>query len=383
MFPAVSAPPCPHRPPCPGCPRYGEPGIAPRAREALAAFAAREGLDAPAVVDASGFSSRHRARLMVRGRTRTPKIGLFQEGSHRIADVPHCRIHHPLINRVAAAVRSAARDAGVEPYADRPHRGELRAIQVVVERRSQSAQLVLIENAPQPGRVAALAGPIATELGAALHSVWWNGNPERGNAILGPAWQHLAGPEVICEAVGGCEIAFPPGAFGQSQPELADRIARSAQRCVPDGARAIEFHAGCGPIGMGLLQRVARLTFNERSEASLYGLALGIGLRPEPERMRAAVRAGSAAQHLDLLAGADAVIVDPPRSGLEPELLAALCAAPPAHLIWISCGLDAFLAQAGALLERTPLRLRSLEAYALFPFTEHVETLAHFTDTPC
>jgi tRNA/tmRNA/rRNA uracil-C5-methylase (TrmA/RlmC/RlmD family) len=90
------------------------------------------------------------------------------------------------------------------------------------------------------------------------------------------------------------------------------------------------------------------------------------------------VRAGPAAEQLDLLTGADAVIVDPPRSGLEPALLEALCAAPPERLVWVSCGLDAFLAQAAALLERSPLRLRSLEAYALFPFTEHVETLALF-----
>ncbi len=315
---------------------------------------------------------------MVRGRTRTPKIGLFQQGSHRIVDIPQCRIHHPLINRVAAAVRAAARDTGVEPYADRPHRGALRAIQVVVERRSQSAQLVLIENAAQPGPVAALAAPLARELGASLHSLWWNGNPERTNAILGPAWHHLAGPDAIVEDVAGCEIAFPPGAFGQSHPALAERIAHSAQRCIPDGARAVEFHAGCGPLGMGLLRRVERLTFNEVSAPALDGLARGIARRPASERARAHVRAGPAAEHLDLLADADAVLVDPPRSGLEPALLGALASRPPEHLVWVSCGLDSFLSQASWLLEHSALRMRSLEVYALFPFTEHVETLAHF-----
>jgi len=379
MFRRVNAPPCPHRPPCPGCPRFGEPGIAPRARDALAAFAAQAGLPPPELFDTPGFASRHRARLMVRGRTRTPKIGLFQLGSHRIADIPQCRIHHPLINRVAAAVRAAARDAGVVPYADRPHRGSLRAIQVVIERRSQSAQLVLVENASTPGPVAELAAPLARALGAELHSLWWNGNPQRANTILGPAWQRLAGPEMILESVAGYEVAFPPGAFGQSHPELAQRIALSTQACIPDGARVVEFHAGCGPLGMGLLRRVEHLTFNEVSEASLAGLARGIALRPESERARAAVRAGAASEQLELLAGADAVIVDPPRSGLEPGLLEALSAAPPERLVWVSCGLDAFLLQAAALLERSPLRLRSLEAYALFPFTEHVETLAHFS----
>ncbi len=375
----MSAPPCPHRPPCPGCPRYGEPGIAPRALAALRSFAVAAGLPEPTVIDASGFASRHRARLSVRGRTRTPKVGIFQEGSHRIVDIPQCRIHHPLINRVAAAVRIAARDAGVESYAERPHRGALRAIQVVVERRSQSAQLVLVENAALPGPVAHPAGPLQRDLGLELHSLWWNGNPERGNAILGPAWRHLAGPEVVWDEVGGCEIAFPPGAFGQSQPALAERIARRAQACVPDAARVVEFHAGCGPVGMGLLRRAERVTFNEVSEAALDGLARGIARRPEAERARAVVRAGPAADQIGLLEDADAVLLDPPRKGLDTALHEALCAMPPQDLVWISCGLDAFLVQAAALQEYTGLRLRALEAYALFPFTDHVETLAHFT----
>jgi len=375
----MSAPPCPHRPPCPGCPRYGESGIASRALAALRSFATRAGVPEPAVIDAPGFASRYRARLSVRGRTRTPKLGIFQEGSHRIVDIPQCRIHHPLINRVAAAVRIAARDAGVESYAERPHRGALRAIQVVVERRSQRAQLVLVENAAQPGPVADLAGPLQRDLGDALHSLWWNGNPERGNAILGPAWRHLCGPEVVWEEVGGCEIAFPPGAFGQSQPVLADRIARRAQACVPDAVRVVEFHAGCGPLGIGLLRRVERVTFNEVSAAALDGLARGIARRPEAERARAVVRAGPAADQIGLLEQADVVLLDPPRKGLDAALLDALCATPPPQLVWISCGVDAFLAQAQALAARTGLRLRALEAYALFPFTEHVETLAHFT----
>jgi tRNA/tmRNA/rRNA uracil-C5-methylase (TrmA/RlmC/RlmD family) len=130
---------------------------------------------------------------------------------------------------------------------------------------------------------------------------------------------------------------------------------------------------------MGLLARAERVTFNEVNDAALDGLARGIARRPERERARAVVRAGPAAEQLDLLAGADAVIVDPPRSGLEPALLEALCASPPERLVWVSCGLDAFLVQSAALVERSPLRLRALEAYALFPFTEHVETLALFS----
>jgi len=374
----MRAPPCPHRPPCPGCPRYGEPGIPARALERLAAFAARDGLAAPAVIAGPPLASRHRARLLVRGRTRTPKIGIFQEGSHRLVDIPRCHTHHPLINRVAGAVRETAREIGVESYAERPHRGALRAIQVVIERRSQRAQLVLVENASTPGPVAELLPGLEARLADALHSVWWNGHPERGNAVLGSHWQRLAGPEVIWDEVADCEIAFPPGAFGQSQPELAERIARRAQSCVPEGARALELFAGCGPLGMGLLRRAERVAFNEQNPHGLDGLARSLALRPAEERARAALCPGPAEARGSEIAAADAVLLDPPRRGVAPELIEALGATPPRDLVWISCGLDAFLDQAERLRERAGLVLRALEAYALFPFTEHVETLAHF-----
>jgi tRNA/tmRNA/rRNA uracil-C5-methylase (TrmA/RlmC/RlmD family) len=314
----------------------------------------------------------------VRGRTRTPKLGLFQGGSHRIVDIPACRIHHPAINEVAAAVRAAARDARVESYADAPHRGALRALQVAIERRSGRAQCVLVENAAAPGPVAALAQPLREALGERLHSLWWNGQPARSNAILGPHWQHLDGPDVLWESAGGCEVAYPPGAFGQSQPDLADHLAARVHAHVPPGARVIELYAGCGPLGVGLLARAARVVFNEVGEGSLAGLARTLARRPEAERARAELRPGPAEDHLDALADADVVVLDPPRKGVSAAVLDALCDAPQARIVWLSCGLDAFLDQGEALLERSPLRLQALEVFALFPFTEHVETLAVF-----
>ena len=40
---------CSHRPPCPGCPRFGEPGLALAAHGALARMAQRAGLACPTV----------------------------------------------------------------------------------------------------------------------------------------------------------------------------------------------------------------------------------------------------------------------------------------------------------------------------------------------
>jgi tRNA/tmRNA/rRNA uracil-C5-methylase (TrmA/RlmC/RlmD family) len=370
-------PDCSHRPPCPGCPRYGERGIAAPARNRLEEIAARAGLTLE-VVEGAREGFRHRARLAVRGRTRSPKVGIFQLGSHHIVDIPNCRTHHPLVNTTAAALKIAIRTTGVAPYADRPHRGVLRNVQVVVERSSQRVQVVLVGNGTDAASLGPTAAVLTEELGATLHSLWWNGQPERSNAILGPHWQRLCGDEAIREEIAGAAVFFPPGAFGQSHPQLADTLVERVAGWVPDASRVAEFYAGCGAIGLGLLRRCGAVAFNERSEHGLRGLELGLAARPPEERARARVAAGPAADCLVELDHADAVIVDPPRRGLDTTVVLALAQKPPKLLAYVSCDVDSFARDTERLLASGRTRLRELVAFALFPNTEHVEIAARF-----
>jgi 23S rRNA (uracil1939-C5)-methyltransferase len=208
--------------------------------------------------------------------------------------------------------------------------------------------------------------------------VFWNGNPERTNTLLGPHWQHLHGQETVVETLGGARVHFPPAAFGQSNLPLVDRMLEQIAAWVPADAHIAEFYAGCGAIGLGLLARGAHLTFNERSEGSLAGLTLGLSALDEESRARARVLPGDAGDLGDSLEDAPVVIVDPPRRGIDARLLEALCATPPRLLVSVSCGLDAFEREARALVSTGRVALRELVAFDLFPHTHHVETLARF-----
>ncbi len=375
-------PPCPHRPTCPGCPRYGEPGIDESALASLRELAARAGLTPPRVVIGAPLGFRTRARLAVRGRAASAKLGIFQTGTHRIADIPRCGIHHPAVNEVAGALRRALRETGVEPYADRPHRGVLRYLQVAVERASGRAQVVLVGNTDSPAPLAPVFAALERELGERLQGLFWNGNPTPGNAILGRDWERISGAEALRESVAGIDVFHPPGAFGQSHPELFESLALCARSAVPDGARVLELYAGTGAIGLGLLARAASVELNELSPHGVRGMELGIGARPEPERARAALAPGDAAAHAERIARADAVIVDPPRRGLDRAVLDALLASPPATLVYVSCGLESLRREAAHLLDSGHYALAALEAYALFPYTPLVETLAVFRRLP-
>jgi 23S rRNA (uracil1939-C5)-methyltransferase len=207
--------------------------------------------------------------------------------------------------------------------------------------------------------------------------LWWNGNPERGNAILGPHWQHVSGDRYVRDRSGDAELFYPPGAFGQSHLELAMQLAADAREHAQPGDRVLELYAGVGAIGLGLASRARQLALNEVSPASLEGLRQGVSALPPEQQTRVAVLPGSAESHASQLAEADVAIVDPPRKGLDHGVVQALERTPPAKLVYVSCDIDS-LARDSSLISARGMRLAALTVYDLFPHTEHLETLAYF-----
>jgi tRNA/tmRNA/rRNA uracil-C5-methylase (TrmA/RlmC/RlmD family) len=369
---------CSHRPPCPGCPRFGEPGIAADARSALESLARTHGLQDVPVVSGAMTGFRLRARLAIRGRLGAPKLGMFELGTHRVVHIPNCVVQHPLINRVAAMVRRALVDAEIAPYAETVHRGLARYLQVVVERSSETAQVVIVGNCPTAGPFAECLELIRDRLGDELHSLWFNAQCERSNTILGREFTRWCGPPSVVERFGGAAVHYPPGAFGQNNLDIAQRIVEHVREQVPAGSRVAEFYAGVGAIGLSVLPRVRHLRLNEVSPPSLQGLALGLDALAPAEQERIEVIAGPAGAMASAAVDADVVIADPPRKGLDRELVAQLAADPPGRFVYVSCGLESFLADTEQLTVSGALRLTSLRVFNLMPFTEHVETVACF-----
>jgi 23S rRNA (uracil1939-C5)-methyltransferase len=367
---------CPHRPPCPGCPRFGEPGIDAEAHASLAELARAHGLAGVPVVSGSDSAFRLRARLAIRGRLRSPKLGLFKAATHRVVTIPACSVQHPLINHAATVVRRALLDAGIAPYSDMAHQGLARYLQVVIERDSQTAQIVLVGNCAGPEPLGPALQLIRERLADRLHSLWFNANTSRGNAVLGPDFYHWQGAEAVVERFGGAAVHYPPGAFGQSNLEIAARIIEHVRELIPFGSRVAEFHAGVGAIGLSVLERVAAITLNEVSPESLRGLQMGVSKLEAGLASRITVAPGAAAAMRQIAREADVVIVDPPRKGLEPELLEGLHAWPTSRLIYVSCSLDSLRRDLAELSTGGALRLTGLTAFNLMPFTSHVETVA-------
>jgi tRNA/tmRNA/rRNA uracil-C5-methylase (TrmA/RlmC/RlmD family) len=334
----------------------------------------------PNVIAVSGKSAgfRLRARLAIRGRLGSPKLGLFELGTHHVVHIPNCVIQHPLINRVAGVVRRALVDAQVTCYSDKAHLGLARYLQIVVERSSQTAQVVIVGNSATSEPFAACFELIRQRLGEELHSLWFSPQVDRSNNILGSEFHLHCGAPSVVERFGGAEIHYPPGAFGQSNLGIAEQLIEHLRAQIPQGARVTEFYAGVGAIGLSVLPRVSDIHMNDLSPHSLQGLSLGLAGLNAVDRAKVHLVPGTAGEVRMAASEATVVIADPPRKGLDQELIRQLADNPPDRFLYVSCGLDSFLNDTQHLLAGGKMRLAALDAFNLMPFTEHVETVARF-----
>jgi 23S rRNA (uracil1939-C5)-methyltransferase len=348
------------------------------ARDALDELTHAHGLPQVDIVSGETLGFRHRARLAIRGRVGSPKLGLFELGTHRVVHIPSCVVHHPLINRVANVVRRALVETRITCYSEGAHLGVVRYLQVAIERGSQTAQVVLVANSATPEPIADCLDLIRERLGNDLHSLWFNANTERANTILGPEFRNWCGPPVVIEHFGGAAVCYPPGAFGQNNLDLAEVMIAHVRQLIPAESSVAEFYAGVGAIGLSVLERAAEIRMNEVSPNSLAGLALGIARLDPRDRARISVTPGEAGKSFALAGGAQVIIADPPRKGLDTQLTDYLSDNAPERFIYVSCGLESFIHDTARLVSRGKLRLSALTAFNLLPFTHHVELVAQF-----
>ncbi len=131
---------------------------------------------------------------------------------------------------------------------------------------------------------------------------------------------------------------------------------------TPPDQRILELYAGVGAIGLTLHAKARQITLIENNPYA----HLSYQQTPKPNIVYHCIDAKEAD-----FSNHDLTIVDPPRKGLDPQVLNKI-ASP--QLIYISCAFSTFKRDCETLISRG-YKLQKAAGYLLFPGTNHVETL--------
>ena len=161
--------------------------------------------------------------------------------------------------------------------------------------------------------------------------------------------------------------------FWQSHREAPEALVAAVleQGAPRPGERWADLYAGAGLFSAFLAEAVGPTGGVVAVESAASSIADAERALADLPQVRI-VRADAGAWQPD--GPIDGVVLDPPRSGATPELLAALVASRPRVIVSVSCDPVTFARDVRTLAPA--YRLHRLEAFDAFPMTHHVETVA-------
>jgi 23S rRNA (uracil1939-C5)-methyltransferase len=212
-----------------------------------------------------------------------------------------------------------------------------------------------------------------------LRGVAANLNPLRTNRILGPSTWTLAGDPHLTEEILGARFRLAPDAFFQVNPEQVAVLYALALDCVGADPFAVGFdlYAGVGALAILLSRKVTAVHAVEALPA-----AVTEG-RSNAQRNRAPVTFHEGLAEIvvpELVSRGvipDVIVLDPPRSGVRPEVLEAIVQSGARRLVYISCEPETMARDLARLSHR--YRLERVIPVDLFPRTDHVETVCRLS----
>lgn len=378
------APPCPAFGRCGGCQlqhlAYPE-QLAAKTRQVAAALARIGKLAEVEVLPTIGMADpwhyRNKAQFPVGVSGQQVLLGWYAAGSHRIVDVDECGIQHPTANLAIAAVRRLIQRHGIPVYDEQRHQGLLRHVLVRTSAHSGQALLALVVNGSRLPRGRELAAELMRAV-PGLVSVWLNVNRLRTNVVLGPDFVHLAGELALEDRIGDLEFQVSPPSFFQVNPVQTLALYRQAVAYadLAAGDTAIDVYCGAGTISL----------FLARQAAQVYGIEVAPAAVADAEEnarrnriANARFLAGPAETLLPNLAAEGVrprvVVLDPPRQGCAPAVLAAAAAMVPERIVYVSCNPSTLARDLADLVSRG-YRAVSVQPVDMFPQTAHVECCA-------
>jgi 23S rRNA (uracil1939-C5)-methyltransferase len=355
--------------PCPGAPWQGLPYErqltikSEQVAEALKRIGDLEGYELEEIVPAEQqWRYRNKLEYSFGDDGGEPILGFHARGRwDLVVAVPDCHLASEAGNAARNEVREWARVESVAAFDRRAKRGILRNLVVREGRRTGQIQTRLItaeRRFPKPA--------------VDLHTIVADdsGDSEGPTGVLGE--------EYLKEELCGLKWEISPGAFFQTNTEMAERLYAVATEYagLTGTEKVFDLFCGIGTIGLTMAAKAGEVWGVEIvpeaiADAERNARLNGIG---NAHFLAANVRTG--VRPLLVQAGKpDVVVIDPPRAGLSQKMIRRVVECEAKKIVYVSCNPTTLAPNAAQLVE-AGYRLTRVRPVDMFPQTPHIECVA-------
>jgi 23S rRNA (uracil1939-C5)-methyltransferase len=331
----------------------------------------------PVVPAASEYGYRNKLEYSFTAAEDGVDLGFHRAGRwDEVIGIQECLLTTELGNAVRLAVRDWAREEKLEPYDQETGEGYLRHL-VYREGRNTGQALVLLVTAPGERFETGYLVDVLRRF-PEVRSIHWavNDTPaERTNLPSRLLW----GEDAIEERILGLRFRVRPGAFLQTNTEMAERLYELAREyaCLTGAENVFDLYCGTGTIGLALAGRAQAVWGVEISEESVACAIENAELNGIGNARFYAGNVGQALAELVAEAGSpDVVVVDPPRAGLAGKALRRTGKLQARRIVYVSCNPTTLASDVQVLRDEFGYALVRTRPVDMFPHTPHVETVS-------
>ena len=318
---------------------------------------------------------RNKAQYQIENVHGKTKLGLFAPNSHRLIDLPKMPTQSEDTQKTEREIKVLIEKLHV-PVAN--FRRHLPGVKTIVVRQSEASKEIQVTLITIGHKIKNLI-PLAKEIMKLdnVVSVYQNETEWQNPQVWGNKTEKLLGKNQIMEEILGKKFALSPRAFFQLNPVQTVNLYSEALKYLdltPDQT-LIDAYSGVGTLGILAADRVKQVIGIETIPEAVKDAEHNVELN---HIKNADYIQGSVEKVLPELKNSgvsvDALIVDPPRTGLAKKLIKTLLQVKPETFVYISCN-PSTLAQDLVLLSEV-YDVRVIQNVDMLPQTPRCEAIA-------
>lgn len=302
------------------------------------------------------------------------KIGMYQKNSHRIIDIDDCLLQSENVKKIITLFREYMLENHISGYNEHAHAGDVKHI-VVREHNDEFILTVVVTN-----KKFNKFEPLIKKLKTAFSSfgIIKNVNLLNNNVIFGNLDEHIYGLTELEFNEFGINYSVNNRSFLQVNDHIKNEIYNKILELLEGQENVIDAYSGAGLLssiiakhaqnvwGVEIVKEATENANNLKNKNNLNNLTNKNGdcAKIIPELAKE-------------LSGNFAVVVDPPRKGLDKLVVEAFLMSEPKQIVYLSCNPATLARDLGLLKEKYNIEL--VQPYDMFPQTANVETLVSLT----
>lgn len=318
---------------------------------------------------------RNKAQFPVRMVDGSVQAGLYKPGTHDLVPLTTFATQRKLTMKVINELCAIIEWLKIPVYDEKTNAGIIKTLVVRESAATGEVQVTFVTNSPKLPKKAELLAEIESSLPMVV-SISQNINKGRTSQIWGEQTVLLAGKEYITEIINGLSYQLSPQAFLQLNPEQTAVLYQETLKALDlkPGDNLVDAYCGIGTLGLALAHQAKSVRGMDTIPAAIEDAKMN-AKRNGFTNTNYVV--GKAEELLPLWVKEgyqpNAVIVDPPRTGLEKEFIDALLTIKPPKFVYVSCNPSTLARDLVRLTEAYTVDY--IQSVDMFPQTSRAEAV--------